>query len=93
LGRVGGEEFAVIFISATLADAMISAERLRAAVAVSPINLNPREISVTISLGVVQAESGETIEALMERADNLLYTAKKGGRNCVCSAPLLTYQN
>jgi diguanylate cyclase (GGDEF)-like protein len=42
---------------------------------------------VTVSLGVAAAEAGEGLEALIERADEALYAAKRAGRNQVSVCP------
>jgi len=60
------------------------AERIRQAVAEPPCStVGP----VTLSLGVAQAQEGESVEQLEERADHALYEAKSLGRNRVIVAP------
>jgi diguanylate cyclase (GGDEF)-like protein len=83
LYRVGGEEFAVLLPAAVRSDALASAERIRAAVAVEPFEHAGQRISLTISLGVAQYGDEETPSALFDRADRLLYKSKLGGRNRV----------
>ncbi|SDH20137.1 MULTISPECIES: diguanylate cyclase [unclassified Duganella] len=93
LARFGGEEFVVLLIDANLESAAFVAERIRASVAGSMIVLSPSlQLSVTVSIGVACLEAGaaegepETIARdLIERADDLLYDAKEGGRNRVIS--------
>ncbi|WP_126975485.1 sensor domain-containing diguanylate cyclase [Frigidibacter oleivorans] len=85
LGRVGGEEFALLLPDTGQEAAMALAERLRAAVAGQPIpaiGLEPP----TISLGVAELRRGETAEAWFARADRALYAAKRGGRNRAVAA-------
>ncbi|WP_461482657.1 diguanylate cyclase [Porticoccus sp.] len=84
LGRVGGEEFAVLFSGAPLDVAMTAAERLRTSVATTSAELTG--VSVTISLGVVQVDRGETGATALARADKALYAAKENGRNCTYSS-------
>ena len=86
IGRLGGEEFAALLPDNTLADALVVAERLRSQVADLPVEIGHFNVSVTISLGVVQAALGDTIDALLSLADSALYAAKNSGRNRVCSA-------
>lgn len=82
--RVGGEEFAVILPGLEPPFAMLLAERLRAAVAALRIPMDgARELGVTISLGLASREYGEPGPGLLHRADAALYTAKRGGRDCV----------
>lgn len=88
IGRIGGEEFAVLLPCITLSEALIVAERLRAHVAASPVEIGHISVPVTVSLGIVQAVSGATVESLLSLADSALYCAKNSGRNCVCSALL-----
>jgi diguanylate cyclase (GGDEF)-like protein len=93
LARFGGEEFVVLLIDANLESAAFVAERIRASVAGSMITLSPElQLSVTVSIGVacldVGAAEGEAeaiARKLIERADDLLYDAKEGGRNRVVS--------
>lgn len=80
LFRYGGEEFVLAAPHTGLAQAVIMAEKLRALVAGSPF---PGNIPGTISLGVAQAQPGESVEALMDRVDAALYRAKNAGRNRV----------
>jgi two-component system, cell cycle response regulator len=90
VGRVGGEEFVVVMPETNLAGAAVVADRLRLAVADERFALqgSREKLPVTISIGVaVTAERGETLEALLKRADDALYAAKNGGRNRVIAAP------
>lgn len=85
--RLGGEEFAVLLPDASLETASVVAERLRDALAHSPLLLPPAVVvAYTVSIGVARLEPGETITALLCRADRALYLAKAGGRNvAVCA--------
>ncbi|MDR1994880.1 GGDEF domain-containing protein [Azonexus sp.] len=81
--RYGGEEFAFLFPEITLADAVVLAERCRAACADNDISLaDGRSIRVTFSMGLADA-SESTLEAALNRADEALYEAKRRGRNRV----------
>ena len=85
--RYGGEEFLVVMPGAGLAEAQIAAERLRASVADDPFILEDgTDIAVTVSIGLAQAQVGETFESLLRRADVALYAAKHDGRNQVQAA-------
>lgn len=84
--RYGGEEFVVVMPDTDLTFAYMVAERLRQAVADIPftIGVAPGQLSVTISVGVTSTEgAGDTAEALLRRADQALYRAKRDGRNRV----------
>ncbi|MDQ1920117.1 CHASE domain-containing protein [Massilia pseudoviolaceinigra] len=85
LGRVGGEEFAVLLPGTTGPAAQQYAERLRQSVADSPLDGDGRVITITVSIGIATIEAGDTgPDAAMIRADKALYQAKAGGRNRVC---------
>lgn len=84
--RMGGEEFALISIGSELENSVNLAERIRQAVAGIKLELGDEIIQFTISLGVVslQAEN-ESLEDILQKADEKLYQAKESGRNKVCS--------
>lgn len=83
--RYGGEEFVVILPAADLSEAFAVAERLRGAVSDLEIpHPDPRTGAVvTVSIGACVAGPAENIIDTIQRADKLLYAAKKGGRNRV----------
>jgi diguanylate cyclase (GGDEF)-like protein len=85
VARVGGEEFAVLLPSATLAGAAAVAERLRQLVEGQPVGFEGATIAYTVSAGIAAIGAGETIDldTLMQRADRALYAAKAKGRNRV----------
>jgi two-component system, cell cycle response regulator len=80
--RIGGEEFLVICPNTHLKDAMLSAERLRTALAAKQIAIGKSVKSITASIGVAAREP-ETVDmdALVSAADQALYAAKDAGRN------------
>jgi eukaryotic-like serine/threonine-protein kinase len=83
LGRYGGEEFALILPDVG-DDAVAVAERLRTAIADSPIDTDSGPIPITISVGVAHLSDADgNAETLLVAADKGLYTAKKSGRNRV----------
>jgi diguanylate cyclase (GGDEF)-like protein len=87
-GRVGGEEFAVLLPDAGVDTAATVAERLRAALdRIMPAPGSQREIRYSVSIGIARMEPGETITALLCRADRALYLAKASGRNTTVCAP------
>ena len=94
--RLGGEEFAVLLPGTSLAEASVTAERLRAAVeaiAVEPApdatlpDTGDGRIHFTVSIGVAEAAIDEcqTFDAMLATADRRLYVAKETGRNRVCA--------
>jgi diguanylate cyclase (GGDEF)-like protein len=90
LARYGGEEFAAILPSTTLPDAIIVAERMRAAVEAMHIDHDGSTLGrVSISLGVasVPAVHGVDPMSVVKLADEAAYNAKEGGRNRVVAPP------
>jgi len=90
LGRLGGEEFAILLPDTDLSGALVLAERVRAAVAACEVQSGDSSesaasapIRVTISLGLAQLRGDEPIESLLKRADRALYAAKDLGRDRV----------
>jgi len=84
LGRLGGEEFAVLLPDADPATAGMIAERLRVAISASPALVDGVALPVTVSIGVsVLAPADAAIDPLLDRADRALYQAKNSGRDRV----------
>ncbi len=86
--RYGGEEFVVVLPGKALDAACDIADQFRDFVATRTVRAKQsnREVGrITLSLGVSELRSDDTIEALIERADQALYQAKSSGRNRVCS--------
>ena len=84
--RHGGEEFLVIMPDTTGDMACTAAERMRRSIAGEPFSIESPMISldITVSAGVATEEGhGQSFEALLKRADDALYRAKKFGRNRV----------
>ena len=84
LGRMGGEEFAVILPETDLEAARDAAERLRAHLAERPVVAEHAVIPCTVSIGVAQLNAKDaSVDALLNRADKALYVAKQNGRDRV----------
>jgi diguanylate cyclase (GGDEF)-like protein len=82
--RYGGDEFFVILPDTPAAGAQQVAEHIRRAVASQPIPAGAEVLSVTTSIGVATARTGELdAEAVIARADVALYRSKREGRNRV----------
>jgi len=85
VGRIGGEEFALVLPETGLAGAMHVAERLRQGVADLPLQEVGLPCQLTISLGVVEVSPGTSTDQAFARADAAMYEAKRTGRNRVVS--------
>jgi diguanylate cyclase (GGDEF)-like protein len=81
--RFGGEEFAVILPQTSAEQGIVLAERLREQMMQARIELDGRELTVTISLGVATMPPvlAHRCEDLVDQADQALYCAKHAGRN------------
>lgn len=101
--RYGGEEFALILPSTSLAQAKGVAERIRTVVEQATLELvSGKKVAVTLSMGLASFTSARTLQQseLVALADQQLYSAKKAGRNqiatpeyrkaSISSAPLVT---
>ena len=85
VARWGGEEFMLVTADTGIEKARGLGEKLRQSV---EKNAFPRQVPVTISLGVGQYDGSENFEACFQRIDAALYKAKEEGRNRVCMANL-----
>jgi two-component system cell cycle response regulator len=86
--RLGGEEFAVVLPQTDLAGAAIVAEKIRRATAAQPMVAGTGPVDVTVSVGVSGVAAfadrdAATVEQILRRADDCLYTSKNDGRNRV----------
>ena len=80
--RIGGEEFLVALPGTDTPSAVAVAERIRARVASTPSIIDERTaIPMTTSIGITTRRKGESLEAVIQRADQALYEAKRSGRN------------
>jgi len=84
--RYGGEEFVVVMPDTDISFAYTVAERLRRSVETTAfeISRDPKRLNITISIGIASSEGeSDTADALLHRADQALYRAKRDGRNRV----------
>lgn len=88
VARYGGEEFILLLPNTDLEGALRVAERTREVICDRPVRFEGTDLHVTTSIGVAtNAEPGvDTTEALIKRADDGLYVAKRSGRNRVARA-------
>ncbi len=85
-GRLGGEEFAISMPGLDLAHATYTADKIRQLIEQLTISYNDKDITFTVSIGVVEMQPQESLESTLSRADKALYSAKNSGRNRVVSA-------
>ena len=86
LGRLGGEEFAVLLPHTNMKNGAAVAELLRRKIEETGIKFNGETIKVTASFGVSELLDADTdIKTILDRADNFLYEAKRNGRNQVAA--------
>jgi diguanylate cyclase (GGDEF)-like protein len=83
MGRLGGEEFAVLLPRASAEQAHGVAERLRRLLCEHPLRLTDANVALTASIGVTMMRPGESPELALGRADQAMYQAKSEGRNRV----------
>ena len=82
LGRVGGEEFALLLTDISKADALAFAENLRLNIAARPVEWLGATATITLSVGFDATPSWQgEVSPLLGRADGALYVAKRKGRN------------
>jgi len=86
VGRLGGEEFAILLETSNLKAGIELAETLRAKMAALAFDTEQGKLTLTCSFGVSEWEQDESIDRLLKRADAALYEAKTGGRNRVVAA-------
>jgi len=84
VARWGGDEFTLLLPKTGLAGALALAEKIRAAVANSPFEIDTGSLDITISVGVAAyPEHGDAGKDLVAAADAAMYQAKARGRNRV----------
>jgi len=82
IGRMGGEEFAILLPGDGISGAQELAERLRHTFETNPVQIGNLIITVTVSIGIADLRADDmTADAPLRRADEALYVAKESGRN------------
>ena len=87
IGRLGGEEFAIVLPNATQDEAAMIASRLRIALAAQPLQHAGATLPLTASIGVACRQAQENGGSLLNRADKAMYQAKREGRDRIVLAP------
>jgi diguanylate cyclase (GGDEF)-like protein len=85
IGRFGGEEFVILLPDSDADGALAAAENLRDEITKTKLDVGPKGLFLTVSIGAATLEAGQPIDfdRLMRRADRALYRAKSAGRNRV----------
>ena len=87
VGRLGGEEFVICCPETNIDEANQIAERIRQKVEDAEISSNGKQCRISISVGVTAIrDSDQSFDQILQRADKLLYEAKKNGRNRIQAA-------
>jgi len=81
LGRYGGEEFILILPNTKVSGAMKLATRIKETVEEHDFEFNKTILKITVSIGITSASLNDSVESLIQRADDALYEAKQKGRN------------
>lgn len=80
--RLGGEEFVIMLAGLKVSDVKAIAERVRFAIQSTPLCMGNESLPLSVSVGMATMEQGDLgWHVVLERADDALYAAKKGGRN------------
>ncbi|WP_293775802.1 sensor domain-containing diguanylate cyclase [uncultured Oxalicibacterium sp.] len=83
VARLGGDEFAIIMVGASRADSAVVAQKLVDSLS-CPYEIDGMKLRISASIGIAgYPESGETVESLLQRADDAMYRAKELGRQRV----------
>jgi len=85
VGRVGGEEFAIVFATGLYPDYFDRLEALRLDVATKPFmsSAGPLPVTVSIGLATTSTDFGSSFIEVFDRADKALFVAKESGRNII----------
>jgi diguanylate cyclase len=86
IARYGGEEFVLVLPDTGTTEAVKITNRLRRELAATPFCHQGERLDIAFSAGVAQRECGEAAQALIARADQAVYRAKRAGKNCVLRA-------
>ncbi len=83
IGRLGGEEFVVVFSDINKQGLEKASEKIRTLVESSSLRLTDNDLKITISIGATLVNENDTVSSILERSDNLMYQSKKNGKNRV----------
>ncbi|MCB1076747.1 MAG: EAL domain-containing protein [Verrucomicrobiae bacterium] len=81
--RLGGDEFVIVLTNANADQSQAVAERIRYAIEHQNLSFGGRTFNVTSSIGLLELQSGISLEDALARADAACYASKRNGRNLV----------
>lgn len=84
-GRLGGEEFALVFPKTNLKNAIKKVEKIKEEIEQIDIFIYEEVINITASFGISDNYGSDNIDEMLQKSDKLLYNAKKDGKNLVRS--------
>lgn len=79
--RYGGEEFVAVLPETDSHTALGVLDKVREAIAETAFNYKDQPMIITLSVGITEFKTGDTLDTAFDRADQALYTAKSSGRN------------
>jgi diguanylate cyclase len=82
VGRYGGEEFVMLLVGSSAAEALVVADKIRLEVAQLGFHFHDHPVTITASCGITCMVGEDEPDAVFDRADRALYKAKQAGRNC-----------
>ena len=85
VARWGGEEFVALLAGMDDTGLGVMAEKIRMLVEHSSLRLKDQNVGVTISIGITLVRKDDTLNSMIERADQNMYKSKRAGQNCVTS--------
>lgn len=81
--RIGGDEFGVLLLGANVAEGISVAERIRRSIKQNSVELGENQLGISVSIGIAVHHPDETIDQLMQQADQQMYAAKKDNRDTI----------
>lgn len=89
VGRWGGEEIVVVAPHVNQDELYALGERIRNLISTSSIKTMHAHLGVTISVGATLSQNEDTVDSIIERADQMMYESKRNGKNQVTIYPIL----
>ena len=83
--RWGGEEFIFLVDSAQMNEGYEIADNIRRTIEQNPLEIFGKTVGFTVTIGITEYKKGETIDQTIIRADEMMYSGKKNGKNVVIS--------